>query len=193
MADAKSPQTDSASAQLLKVTQIINVSAKAADVQSVRLVGVDIVIILKSGERLVIPEGGVRAMMDQDLMLHFSDQEVLVAALINGVTGVNASDLALVLPGDTVLGMGMNRPEAAGDDSARSESGLRPLAQRDASAQLGLLLGSNRAEATAAPDVQIAQESSDSDVQTISRIRLRHALEARRRRRSGGRPGWYRQ
>ena len=151
MPDTKPPQGESTPGQVLKVTQVIKVDFKVADIQSVRMVGVDIIIELKSGERLVIPEGGVRAMMDPEFKIRFADSDVLVAALINDVGGVNVPDLALIAPADTVLGHGMLSSETAGDGFADNESANRPLSQRDGSARTGLLWGSNRVDPSAPP------------------------------------------
>ena len=165
MPDREHPEAGSTSNRALKVTQHVKIDVNVAEVQSVRLVGVDIVIILKSGERLVIPEGGVRAMMDPDFRIRFGDRELLVAALVNEVSGVTAADLTLIPAGDTVVGMGLTPLEASGEERAAREGPLplQSLAQRDAGAQLSTLSASVRGEMSA--PAQIGHDRGDADAQ----------------------------
>ena len=173
MADTDHPENEASPNQALKVTQYVTVGVKAADVQSVRLLGVDIIIILKNGERLVIPEGGVRAMMDPDFKIRFSDRDILVATLANEVPGLNAGNLAgSVTPaGDTVAGIGMIPADPRGGERPSSDTplGLLPLAQRDASAFFEPLSGFERSDRSAPPEVLIGQDNRpNTDVQTVA-------------------------
>ncbi|MET0210538.1 MAG: hypothetical protein ABW220_15940, partial [Burkholderiaceae bacterium] len=45
---------------------VVKIHALLADVRNIRLVDTDIVIVLKSGETSVVPDGAIRAMMDPE-------------------------------------------------------------------------------------------------------------------------------
>ncbi|NCW41241.1 MAG: hypothetical protein EBV79_13660, partial [Betaproteobacteria bacterium] len=63
----------------VKISQTIMLDIDFSKVDSVRIVDVDLLILLKDGQRLIVPEGAVRAMMDNEFSINFKGRLFSVA------------------------------------------------------------------------------------------------------------------
>ena len=68
--------------QTVKISQTILLDIDFASIESVRIVDVDLLILLKDGQRLIVPEGAVRALMDTDFSINFKGRVFSVASLM---------------------------------------------------------------------------------------------------------------
>ncbi|MFZ9372187.1 MAG: hypothetical protein ACO25M_09990, partial [Limnohabitans sp.] len=66
----------------VKISQTIMLDIDFSKVDSVRIVDVDLLILLKDGQRLIVPEGAVRAMMDNEFSINFKGRLFSVASLM---------------------------------------------------------------------------------------------------------------
>ena len=66
----------------LEHPSIANIGCSLLEVQSVRRVGSDIVLVLHSGEQIVLHEAGLRLRSEPDLIVSFTDQEVPLESLL---------------------------------------------------------------------------------------------------------------
>ena len=66
----------------VKISQTIMLDIDFAKIESVRIVDVDLLILLKDGQRLIVPEGAVRAMMDNEFSINFKGRVFSVASLM---------------------------------------------------------------------------------------------------------------
>ena len=138
----------------------VNVAAKASDVQSARQVGVDIIITLKSGEQIVLPNAGLRALTDPQFKLHFQDQDVLASSLLSpgSELGVNeAAPMAAANPG--VVAPAEPVQAASPDAPVPAQSVASEPAQPVASASV---------PPPAAPETPIAQDPSAQTLQAAA-------------------------
>ena len=66
----------------IKISQTIRLDIDFDKVESVRIVDVDLLILLKDGQRLIVPEGAVRALMDNEFSINFKGKIFSVASLM---------------------------------------------------------------------------------------------------------------
>jgi hypothetical protein len=67
---------------------------RAAEIASVRVLDTDLIVILKSGQRVTIRDGAMRAMIDTNLRIAFADGEIRAADLLKQVGTVQADALS---------------------------------------------------------------------------------------------------
>jgi hypothetical protein len=78
----------------IAATQVIRLPMRAAEIASVRVLDTDLIVILKSGQRVTIRDGAMRAMIDTNLRIAFADAEILAADLLKQVGTVQADALS---------------------------------------------------------------------------------------------------
>ena len=60
----------------------VQLPAKASEIASIRVVDTDLVVILKNGQRLNIRDGAMRAMLEPELRIAFSDGELRASDML---------------------------------------------------------------------------------------------------------------
>ena len=83
-----------ADAKPTAVIQVIRLPIGAAEIASVRVLDTDLIVILKSGKRVTIRDGAMRAMIDPNLRIAFADGEIRAADLLKQVGSVQADALS---------------------------------------------------------------------------------------------------
>jgi hypothetical protein len=78
----------------IAATQVIRLPMRAAEIASVRVLDTDLIVILKSGQRVTIRDGALRAMIDTNLRIAFADAEIRAADLLKQVGTVQADALS---------------------------------------------------------------------------------------------------
>jgi hypothetical protein len=78
----------------IAATQVIRLPMRAAEIASVRVLDTDLIVILKSGQRVTIRDGAMRAMIDTNLRIAFADAEIRAADLLKQVGTVQADALS---------------------------------------------------------------------------------------------------
>jgi hypothetical protein len=78
----------------IAATQVIRLPMRAAEIASVRVLDTDLIVILKSGQRVSIRDGAMRAMIDTNLRIAFADGEIRAADLLKQVGTVQADALS---------------------------------------------------------------------------------------------------
>jgi hypothetical protein len=78
----------------IAATQVIRLPMRAAEIASVRVLDTDLIVILKSGQRVTIRDGAMRAMIDTNLRIAFADGEIRAADLLKQVGTVQADALS---------------------------------------------------------------------------------------------------
>ncbi len=81
----------------------LKVAVKASDVKSVYQSGLDIIIVLNSGEQIVLREAALRALTDPQFVLQFQDQEILLSALLNPSADIAVGQAAPVAPAEAAV------------------------------------------------------------------------------------------
>ena len=92
-----------AAKQNLAAKHSLKVAVNASDVKSVYQSGLDIIIVLHSGEQIVLREAGLRALTDPQFVLQFQDQEVLVSSLLNSGSELAVADAAPMAPAEPAV------------------------------------------------------------------------------------------
>ena len=64
------------------VKNVARLSIARSDVKSIKVVDADIVIYLKTGKRIVVRDGVIKAMMDPDFSIGFVDGEISAQAAL---------------------------------------------------------------------------------------------------------------
>ncbi|MFN5349601.1 MAG: beta strand repeat-containing protein, partial [Betaproteobacteria bacterium] len=80
--------------KVIAATQVIRLPMRAAEIASVRVLDTDLIVILKSGQRVTIRDGAMRAMIDTNLRIAFADGEIRAADLLKQVGSVQADALS---------------------------------------------------------------------------------------------------
>jgi len=123
------------------VSGTVKIPVKASEIASIRVVDTDLVVILKTGQRLNIRDGAMRAMLDPDLRITFLDGELCASDMLKQVGDVQLGSLSGATVGDAAaanvppsgkageaLTVTIKEPESLSvDSSAASVAATAPL------------------------------------------------------------------
>lgn len=108
--------------------EVVRLGISRADVARYQIVDTDIVVTLKNGRKVLIPDGAVKTMLDPDFALSYTDGDVLGTEImqnagpleINQVTTTTVG--GVVEGGEAASGVIVDGASAAGDAAAASSS-----------------------------------------------------------------------
>lgn len=66
----------------MRVNNLVRLGVARTDVKTIQIVDTDFVVTLKSGRKVVVPDGAVKAMLDPDFSIAFADGEVLGSSVL---------------------------------------------------------------------------------------------------------------
>ncbi len=83
--------------------KLFDVPYKTTDIASIRIADTDLVVVLKNGQRIVVRDGAMRAMLDTDLLITFVDGQLRASDLLKQVGDVQLGRLSGATVGDAAV------------------------------------------------------------------------------------------
>ncbi len=129
-----------------KVTDVARLGVRRADVKSIRVVDTDMVILLTNGKKLFIRDGAVRAMMDPNFTLAFTDEEMLGRDVLQQAGPLESTPLSTTTASETGSstatpeGKALKQGSAGLTEGAREVGSVAPAAEGVRDAQSSPLL-----------------------------------------------------